>query len=55
MPLTQAKAMVADLTSVRRSGTLEAPQAKQVDALLPKGLMKKERWAVSRGNVFPSR
>lgn len=34
--LAQAKAMVADLTSMKSSGTLAAPQAKQVDALLPK-------------------
>ncbi len=34
--LTQAKAMVADLTSMKSSGKLAAPQAKQVDELLPK-------------------
>jgi hypothetical protein len=34
--LTQAKEMVADLTSMKSSGKLAAPQAKQVDKLLPK-------------------
>jgi len=34
--LTQAKEMVADLTSMKTSGKLAAPQAKQVDELLPK-------------------
>src|SRR5262245_13843152 len=34
--LTQAKAMVADLTSMKSSGKLAPPQAKQVDELLPK-------------------
>jgi hypothetical protein len=34
--LTQAKEMVTDLTSMKSSGKLAAPQAKQVDKLLPK-------------------
>jgi hypothetical protein len=34
--LTQAKEMVTDLTSMKSSGKLAAPQAKQVDTLLPK-------------------
>ena len=34
--LTQAKEMVADLTSMKTSGKLAAPQTKQVDELLPK-------------------
>ncbi len=34
--LTQAKEMMADLTSMKSSGKLAAPQTKQVDKLLPK-------------------
>jgi hypothetical protein len=34
--LTQAKEMVADLTSMKSSGKLAAPQAMQVDKLLPR-------------------
>jgi hypothetical protein len=34
--LTQANGVVSDLTSLKNSGKLAAPQAKQVDTLLPK-------------------
>ena len=34
--LAQAKSLLADLTSMKSSGALQPPQAKQVDELLPR-------------------